>query len=443
MRATGSRLWHLSCARPSGTTRGVSVAIVGSGPAGMYTADELLRSSRPPRRIDVFDRSPLPFGLLRYGVAPDHPEVRLVEHKFHNEVLDDGAVRLFGRVAVGDDVSLAQLRASYDAVFLCHGAARSRFLPLPLVAASPGAPPLVPEVPFGTHGLWSSQQVVGWYNADLAHARLTLGLDRVRDVVLIGNGNVAIDIARMLLKEPALLEDTTVSRVALAELRASRVRTVTVVARRGPEHAAFATKELREMAALANVDIRTDAALQPVPEAADRGVKRMLKLLEEATARPSKGPHAKQLRLVFGRSPTSLVADADGKLAGLVAGGQRLDAQLVVSCIGYVASTLDAAMAPLAASGAHMSNEGGRIARGLYATGWCKRGASGIVATNKFDAAETVAAFLRDGIEARAAGEVALPAHALTREQLERLEHQERLSGRFTTWDDMAAALLK
>lgn len=238
----------VSCARPPlDADRAVSVAIVGSGPAGMYTADELLRCSSPPASIHIFERAPLPFGLLRYGVAPDHPEVRLVEHKFHDEVLDERSVSLFGCVEVGRDVSLAQLCDSYDAVFLCHGTSRSKHLPLPVKMGGSSGPAL-PIAQFGDQGYMSSQQVVGWYNGELGmSATVKLDLTNVKHVVIVGAGNVALDIGRLLVKPPSLLEETTLVRTALDQLRTSAVQHVTIVARRGAVHAAFSTKELREL----------------------------------------------------------------------------------------------------------------------------------------------------------------------------------------------------
>lgn len=243
----GRRLYHLlvSCSRPpTDAHRAVSVAIVGSGPAGMYTADELLRCSKPPGSIHIFERAPLPFGLLRYGVAPDHPEVRLVEHKFHNEVLDERNVELFGCVDIGRDVSLAQLCDAYDAVFLCHGTSKSKQLPLPVFGHDGSA---LAHAQFGDQGYLSSQQVVGWYNGALDMGDVKLDLAKTSKVAIIGAGNVALDIGRLLVKSPNLLAETNLVRAALEQLRVSSVKEVTILARRGAVHAAFSTKELREL----------------------------------------------------------------------------------------------------------------------------------------------------------------------------------------------------
>ncbi len=434
---------HWSCARPTGDLqRAVSVAVVGSGPAGMYTADELLRCARPPRCVHVFEKGPLPFGLLRYGVAPDHPEVKLVTHKFHNEVLDEASVRLFGNVEVGRDVSLAQLCASYDAVFLCHGAAESRYLPLAPVDGSGDGN----AVPYGERQYVSSEQFVGWYNGDLQHVGRDFELDRVKNVVVIGAGNVAMDVARMLVKSPDLLEETDITRVALAQLRRSSVSTVTIVARRGAVNAAFATKELRELTALPNLDIAVEAEQVRVadPEALDRPVRRLLKLLEDVAARPSKGPGAKRLRFAFEQTPTGLLLDEKGRVRALRTSREDLAAELVIASVGYHGHTVDPVLAPLSPSGSHLVNQAGRISRGLYVTGWAKRGASGIVATNKFCAAETVSSFLQDNLAPEKPGvPPALPERALTREQMERIENCEKArgKGKFTSVEEIMQCL--
>ena len=438
--------YHVSCSRPAtDLQRAVSVAIVGSGPAGMYTADELLRCARPPRAIHIFERRVLPFGLLRYGVAPDHAEVRLVEHKFHDEVLDDPAVQLFGRVEVGRDVSLAQLCAAYDAVFLCHGAASSRYLPL--AAAGGGLGVDGASVAYGERQYVSSQQFVGWYNGDPEQAGRSFDLDGVTDVAIVGAGNVALDIARLLLKPPELLEETDMARPALAALRSSRVARVTVVARRGPAHAAFATKELRELSLLPGLDLETDvpAVRRAAEEATQRPQRRLLQLLADAASRPSRGPAARRLCFRFAAAPLALSVDEHGRARALLTeGGGAVPAQLVVAAVGYCGHSPDPVLAPMAAGDAHLQNAAGQLRPGLYATGWAKRGASGIVATNKFCAAETVQAFLRDELRPEKPGvPPALPPHALSREQMEALEHAEKTrgQGRFTSFAEIQACL--
>jgi NADPH-dependent glutamate synthase beta subunit-like oxidoreductase len=355
-----------SCSRPAlDFSRAVSVAIVGSGPAGMYTADELLRCSKPPGAIHIFERAPLPFGLLRYGVAPDHPEVRLVEHKFHNEVLDESSVRLFGCVEIGRDVSLAQLCQSYDAVFLCHGACRSKWLPLPVVQNDHTSSE---PAKYGDQGYFSSQQVVGWYNCELSMAGISPPFESAKSVVIIGAGNVALDIARVLVKPASLLAETNIARLALQKLQHSSVHQVTIVARRGAVHAAFATKELREISQLPNVDITIDekelAHAVAEVETQERPVKRLVKLLQDVAMRPSRGPQAKRLRFAFERTPTALLRDS-GLLKGLRTDKEDIEADVVVASVGYEAETPDASLAPLAASGTKLQNNKGRIRKGL------------------------------------------------------------------------------
>jgi ferredoxin--NADP+ reductase len=303
-------------------------------------------------------------------------------------------------------------------------------------------------VPYGERQYVSSQQFVGWYNGDPEQAGRDFGLQRVTDVVVIGAGNVALDVARLLLKSPALLEETNVARPALEQLRASSVERVTIVARRGPEHAAFSTKELRELTLLPELDLELDVekARAAAAAATERPARRLLQLLADAGARPRRGgAGAKILRFAFGCSPHSLVLDSEGRVAAVrVEDGSEVPAQLVVSCVGYRGHTLDAQLAPLAPGGARLQNTGGKLRTGLYATGWAKRGASGIVGTNKFCAAETVQTFLRDELRPEKPGQLpVLPPHVLSREQMEALENAERArgKGRFTTFAEIEACL--
>lgn len=442
------RFFHFDCSRPLAHQQTPCVAIVGAGPAGLYTADELLRCRLPPRQIHFFERSPLPLGLLRYGVAPDHPEVKLVSHKFQNEVLDDVAVRIFGRTHVGPGgpISLALLRKHYDAVFLCHGASAPKPLPVPTLRASSLSPVFPSPVPTAGSipGYWSSQEAVGWYNGDIEQAHVRLNLHRVRHVVIVGMGNVALDLARIMLKDPALLESTDITRHALDELRASKVERVTIVGRRGAEHAAFATKELREMSQLPQINVIVTPP--EVPTAEDRALKRLLKLLQDLAARErTPTPPARTLEFRFQSPPEALlVNDNDGGVSGLrLAGGHVLNADLVISSLGYRVSTLDPVAAPMGEHNA-LQQKRGKIERGLYTTGWAKRGPSGIVPSNKWDAVETVECYLEDDIKPSGKSGILLPPQgALTREQMEAIERAERQRGlgKFVTWEEMAAQI--
>ena len=286
---------------------------------------------------------------------------------------------------------------------------------------------------------------MGWYNGDMDEvARKGVSIDGAKNVVVIGAGNVALDIARLLIKPPALLRETDIVRAALEQLERSSVEKVTVVARRGPEHAAFATKELRELATLPNVNIELDETLLKSVDAekVDRPMKRLLKLLEDVAARPRKEGPAKTLRFAFSQTPVALLTKNDVVVGLRTDKEDAIAADMVVASVGYQATTLDEKLAPLAASGTFLSNSQGRIAKGLYVSGWAKRGASGIVGSNKFDAAETVASFLKDNLAPEKPGQLpALPKHALTRAQMERIENAEKLrgKGKFTSVQEIGA----
>lgn len=468
MRRVGRR-GHFSCARPASVS-GVHVAIIGSGPAGLYTADELLRSARAPSRVDIFERGPLPMGLLRYGVAPDHPEVKLVSHKFRNEVLEDPAVRIFGNVEVGRDVTLEQLLKAYDAVFVCHGAAKSRGLALPVLR---GDTATGHTADLGTlPGYLSASNVVGWYNGDVKEANRVLHLKYVRAVSIVGAGNVAIDIARLMLANPSSLEQTDITRHALKELRESAVTKVSIVARRDAVHAAFTTKELREIAALPEIKISIDPRHLEFEEPGQKKVieekrplKRFLQLLKDASS--VKKPDAtKELEFVFCHAPKALVVNTTDGLEALRVVETKMDyasssepavketnvtkdipCELVVGSIGYAIQSLDDKIAPTDKNGSCLKNVRGRIAKGLYVTGWAKRGPSGIVPTNKWDAAETVISFLEDNIEHDATKNGFSPAgpSVLTYNDMERIENLEKMrgAGKFVSWDEMRDALKK
>lgn len=312
--------------------------------------------------------------------------------RFSAEVLDDPAVTLYGMVEVGSepnsDVTLAALRQHYDAVFLCHGAYRSKPLVLPVHGHTSSTPPFAAV---------TAQQVVGWYNGELHEAHRRLGLEGVRDVVIVGAGNVAIDIARILLLDPATLATTDIARHALLELQSSAIRTVTIIARRDALHAAFTTQELRELTRCSpglalKVHPRHVTLSAPGQEAfiaQHRPLRRFHQLLSSIAERPPAPDAKRALAFEFCHSPTSVVlrqdgngiqslcthpttvqyAD-DGSSRVLVDAGreERFPCDLLVSAIGYDAGTIDATLAPLSARANHVAHTKGRIAPGLYAS---------------------------------------------------------------------------
>lgn len=378
----------------------VRVAIVGSGPSAMYAADELLRY--PNVRVTIHERLDKPFGLARYGVAPDHLSTRKVMALFNEIARDDRLDILLGS-ELGRDTTLDELQRDNHAVIYAGGAGTDRRLQVP------GA-----DLP----GVASATEFVGWYNGhpDFADRRFDLSSRRV---VIIGNGNVALDVARILATDPERLASTSISRTALDALRSSKVEEIVVAARRGPDGAAFTLPELIGLAD-GDVDVTLDpGALDAAAASAptDPTAAAKLRLLAELAHRPRcTGP---TIRLAFLRSPERFESDAAGMLDGVTFGINRLDAQsgateptghietvaagVVLTSIGY--RGVEVPGLPFDPVRGVIPNEHGRVVTsagpipGLYVTGWIKRGPSGFIGTNKSDSAETVAR-LREDLEA-------------------------------------------
>ena len=404
-----------------------SVAIVGSGPSGLYAAKYLLKDD-PALRVDVLDCLPSPFGLVRSGVAPDHPEVKNVTHDF-DEVAQSERFSFLGNVRVGRDVSVAELRARYAAVLLAYGAASDRAMGVP------GEREL--------RNVFSARAFVNWYNGHPDFVDFTPNLD-CEDVVIVGQGNVAVDCARILTKTVAELAETDIAAHALAKLAKSSVRRVHVVGRRGHVQAAFTMKELRELTRLADAACvareeelargRGEASVAEM--AAQRAKKRMDALLADVAAEaaaPAAGAQAKRREVVlrFLLNPARLLpAEADAGSVGAVefdvtelrgeadkqsaaATGRKevVRAGMVLRSIGYKSEPIEGV--PFDEKRSVVRNVLGRVVDaagapqlGLYCAGWLKRGPSGIIGTNIGDARETVGVLLED----KAAGRLA-PAH--------------------------------
>lgn len=389
------------------------IAIVGSGPAGLYAAAELARQQDPVIAISLFDRLPCIGGLARAGVAPDHAERRRIIEATEKLARSGGRCEFFGNVDIGRDVQHDELLAHHHAVIYASGAA--------------GSQPL--EVPGATlAGCWSSSDFVGWYNAHPDHARHDVDLNCERAVV-IGNGNVALDIARVLLKSADELADSDIADHARAALATSRIREVVIVGRRGPAQASFTHPELRELGQLRDVSI----ALEPGDLAATDWGAEQFPLMQrrellEAYARRPRNDASKCLRFRFCASPleihgdtkvsgltlrrNELASDAGGRLRAIATTEtERLDAGLIVHAIGYRAAPLpgipfdENSWTVPNAAGRVRANDGAATA-GTYVTGWIKRGPRGVIGSNKQCAAETVRALLSDA----RAGKLATPA---------------------------------
>ncbi|KZM71949.1 FAD-dependent oxidoreductase [Nocardia terpenica] len=385
------------------------VAIVGSGPSAMYAADELL--TQPGVTVTVFDRLPVPYGLARHGVAPDHTRTRQVSRLFDVISAQPG----FGsylNVTVGRDISHAELLEHFHAVIYAVGASADRKLEIP----GEGLP-----------GSVSATEFVAWYNGHPDHADRRFDLSQ-RRAVIVGNGNVALDVARILTSDPALLAGTEVSSVALDALRHSKVEEVVVVGRRGPAESAFTVPEFVGLLG-ADVDIEVEGEVpEPVPGMPQK-VEQKLRLLREAAARPSRG----RKRIVFRylSAPTALIgtdrvggieltrtelsADADGVVRALPTGEtETLDAGLVLASVGYRGVALPGL--PFDERRGVVPNREGRVLSGesglpatesalpgaeaflpgTYVTGWIKRGPTGFIGTNKSCAQQTVRLLVDD-----------------------------------------------
>lgn len=366
------------------------IAIVGSGPAGYYTAEACQKQFGDDVHIDILDRLPVPFGLIRSGVAPDHQSIKAVSRRYEAIALSD-TVRFVGRLAVGSDISVSELLALYDAVVLATGAPSDR--PLGISGA---------DLP----GVYGSAAFVGWYNGHPDYAELDPAIGE-RDVVIIGNGNVALDCARILGKCSKEFAGSDIVRHAYDVLSRERVRSVTILGRRGPQQIAMTPKELGELGKLSCAspfvdpadlpDEASDAALEP-------GQRKSVAQLR-AFAAQSSGAGV-PIRFDFFAQPVRI--EGDGKAERLIVERTQLDADggavgtgetyvlpagLVISCIGYRTPVIPDV--PFDEKRGRFANEEGRISPGLYCAGWARRGPSGTIGTNKpdgFRIAEQIAA---------------------------------------------------
>ena len=360
------------------------IAIVGSGPAGYYTAEAAVKQWGEDARVDIFDKLPVPFGLIRTGVAPDHQSIKAVARRYEKTAIGD-TVRFAGNVEIGRDIAIEELTELYDAVILATGAPRDRDLPIP------GA---------DSANVFGSAAFVGWYNGHPEYAALAPDLSG-RHAVIIGMGNVALDVARILSKTEAEFEGSDIVAHALELLRDSNIETITILGRRGPHQIMMTPKELGELLRLERAVPRVENADLPPPESDDMldpGQRKSVTLLREFAALSPSDRAGKALSISFDffASPT-LIEQEGGNLSGLVVertelkdgravgSGEtyRIPADLLISCIGYRTSPI--AGVPFDERAGRFPNEEGRIAPALYCVGWAKRGPSGTIGTNRPD----------------------------------------------------------
>ncbi|XP_072312108.1 NADPH:adrenodoxin oxidoreductase, mitochondrial [Eucyclogobius newberryi] len=391
------------------SSHGPQVCVVGSGPAGFYTAQHLIKV-RPDVQVDIYERLPVPFGLVRFGVAPDHPEVKNVINTF-TQTAKQAPCSFYGNVNVGKDVCLEELRQAYHAVVLSYGAEGNRTLGIP-----------------GEHlaGVYSAKDFVGWYNGLPSCTQLSPDLN-CDTAVILGQGNVALDVARVLLAPVQMLKKTDITAPALEALAASRVSRVLIVGRRGPLQVACTIKELREMVNLPGTKPEMLAAdFDGVAEALKdvaRPRKRLTELmLKTALERPGEKEQERRSTahrswgLRFCRSPLEVLPDPSGqKTAALRLAVNRLESSgegaravltgqeevvpcgLVISSIGYKSLPLDPAV-PFDPSKAIVPNNMGRVtkAAGLYVSGWLKTGPVGVIANTMNSSFDTARSLLED-----------------------------------------------
>ncbi|MEE3750572.1 FAD-dependent oxidoreductase [Mycobacterium intracellulare] len=380
------------------------VAIVGSGPSGFFAASSLLKAADGSEDIDVavdmLEMLPTPWGLVRSGVAPDHPKIKSISKQFE-KTAQDPRFRFFGNIAVGEHVQASELAERYDAVVYAVGAQSDRALNIPGEELD---------------GSIAAVDFVGWYNAHPNFEEATPDLSGAR-AVIVGNGNVALDVARILVTDPDVLGQTDIADHALESLRPCGVDEVVVIGRRGPLQTAFTTLELRELGELENVDVIVDPAqLEGVSDedaaAAGKTAKQNINVLRDYAKRPPRPGHRRIVlrfmtspieikgegrveRIVLGRN--ELTTDADGRVSASDTGErEELPVQLVVRSVGY--RGVPTPGLPFDEKTATIPNSGGRVdgSRNEYVVGWIKRGPTGVIGTNKKDSQDTVDTLLAD-----------------------------------------------
>ena len=387
------------------------VAIIGAGPSAFYAADQLLRQPDLEYSVDMFDRLPTPYGLVRAGVAPDHQKIKSVTRNFA-EIAAHPRFRFFGFVDFGRDLTLDDLKRYYHQVLFATGAQSDKHMGIP------------GEELAGSH---PATEFVAWYNGhpDFRHLKFDLSCERV---AIVGVGNVAIDVARILCLSPAELARTDMADHAIEALSSSRVREVHLLGRRGIAQAAFTNPEIKELGELEDADIVVSAAEAEldavsrdfVETSDDRALKRKIDLIQSYTNREPLG-RTRKLVLRFLVSPVELAGDANGRVASIRLVRNRLSRNeagsivanptdqfevlpvgLVFRSVGYRGAALPGLPfnerwgVVLNENGRVLDSESNRAIAGEYVTGWIKRGPSGVIGTNKPDAAQTVALMVED-----------------------------------------------
>jgi len=359
------------------------IAIIGSGPAGYYTAEAAQKAFGEDVRIDVFDRLPVPYGLIRSGVAPDHQSIKAVSKRYEKVALSDN-VRFVGNISIGEQVSIDELRELYDAVVLATGAPQDRPLGIPGEDLA---------------NVFGSAAFVGWYNGHPQFAALDPDLSG-HTAVVIGMGNVALDVARILSKTRAEFAGSDIVAHALDALEASKIERIVILGRRGPHQIMMTPKELGELGQLERAAPHVAQSDLPSPEEdalLEPGLRKSVSHLRAFAATPEniRAEKPKAVEFAFMASPKSLIGEEkvreiEVERTNLVNGraegtGEtyRIPADLVVSCIGYRTSPIHGV--PFDERAGRFANDEGRILPGLYCVGWARRGPAGTIGTNRPD----------------------------------------------------------
>ena len=369
------------------------VAIVGAGPAGYFAAQALQNLANEDRSfaIDMIERLPTPWGLVRSGVAPDHPKIKTVAKVFEKIATNEN-FRLFANVEIGSEISIAQLQEKYDAVIIATGSSLGKSLGIP------GE---------NLRGSLSAAVFVPWYNAHPDFVGVDTPLD-ADTAVVIGAGNVAMDVARMLALEPSELDPTDTADHAIDAFKNSNIRKVYISARRGPEHAAFTSPELRELPKLEHTNVvmnkgDIEAAIVRVGDEHEKEVKSNLDAMLLIAENP-KSEHERTMEFLFQHTPQEILGTdrVEGVVYSTPSGEVTIKCGLVITAIGYQAQGIEG----VPYENGKVVNNDGHVKENLYVVGWAKRGPSGVIGTNKSDAAAVMELLVSNLRSPKGAGDV-------------------------------------
>jgi ferredoxin--NADP+ reductase len=388
------------------------VAIVGAGPAGYFAAQALQNLANNERSfsIDMIERLPTPWGLVRSGVAPDHPKIKTVSKVFEKIAANEN-FRLFANVEIGEDITVAQLQEKYDAVIIATGSSLGKKLGIP------GE---------DLRGSLSAAVFVPWYNAHPDFVGVDTPLD-ADTAVVIGAGNVAMDVARMLALEPTELDPTDTADHAIDAFKKSNIRKVYISARRGPEHAAFTSPELRELPKLEHTNVvmrREDieAAIERAGTEPEKDVKSNLDAMLLIAENP-KSQHERTMEFLFQHTPKEILGTdrVEGVVYATPNGDVTIKCGLVITAIGYEAQSIEG----VPYDGGKVANSDGHVSGNMYVVGWAKRGPSGVIGTNKSDAAAVMELLVSDLKSPKNAGDL---SELLTHQIVVSQEHWQKIN---------------